>query len=461
MASRIYKLLFSECDIASLVVYRVLFGVLMAWDAVKYVRLDLVHTYFLEQPMTFKYVGFTWVEVLPAPLMYGVFGLMALAAVGIAIGAYYRACALLYFVCHTYLFLAGAEHYLNHAYLISIIALLMAIVPAHRAASIDARGVSGLHSNKIHAWPYWLLIGTFTIVYVFGGLAKINADWLAGEPVRHWLAEEAPKAPAWIGASMREEWLVLATAYGGMVFDIVIPFLLIWRKTRVPAVIVSIAFHLTNNWLFNIGVFPWFMLISTCLFFERDWPRRLSTLGDRIAEVVDDWRKEDDDGAEPHTISDAGDKRIVWAMAAFFVLMILVPLRHWVYPGHVAWNEQGHRFAWRMMLRTKSGGYRLRVQDKATAEKWIVYPSKRVSYRQWDKSFGNPDMMLQYVHHVRDEYRERHQRDVAIFVDAFVELNFRPGRRFVDPNVDLAAQELSWWHYDWVLPFDNTQLPQP
>src|SRR5690606_4963734 len=130
--------LFDRIDIASLVAFRVFFGALMAFDTSRYVAFGWVQDQYLEAPMTFGFIGFLWVKVLPGPLMYALFGVMVGAAISMALGAFYRLSATLFFLGHTYVFLVGAEYYLNHAYLISVVAFVMIFVPAHRAVSIDA-----------------------------------------------------------------------------------------------------------------------------------------------------------------------------------------------------------------------------------------------------------------------------------------------------------------------------------
>ena len=50
--------------------------------------------------------------------------------------------------------------------------------------------------------------------------------------------------------------------------------LLLNRRTRVPAFAVSVFFHLMNNWLFDIAIFPWLMLAAPLLYFPPDWPRK-------------------------------------------------------------------------------------------------------------------------------------------------------------------------------------------
>ena len=277
------QLLFRPVDIAGLVVFRVLFGALMAWDSARYVTFGWVDSSYVDPPILFKYVGFLWVGVLPRPLMYAVFGVMVAASVCIALGLYYRLSCLLFFLGHTYIFLVASSHYLNHAYLISMFTMLMVFVPAHRALSFDARRNPKLHSRMIPAWPLWLLLGTITIVFFYGGVAKLNADWFAGEPVRHWLVHRAQTSA--VAGFLRKETTVMFICYSGALFDLVAGPALLWRRTRILALVASLTFHLTNFYLFNIGVFPWYMLACTTLFFDPSWPvRRLP----RLQKLFDD-----------------------------------------------------------------------------------------------------------------------------------------------------------------------------
>ncbi len=37
------------------------------------------------------------------------------------------------------------------------------------------------------------------------------------------------------------------------------------------------------------------------------------------------------------------------------IWQVYLPVRHYFIPGNVFWTEEGHRMAWRMMLRNKAG----------------------------------------------------------------------------------------------------------
>lgn len=459
----IRSLLFRRIDIASLVVFRAMFGALMAYDMGRYVVFGWVHHHYLDVTMTFGYMGFTWVEPLPAPLMYAAFGVMVGAGIAISLGAFYRLSCFLFFLGHTYVFLVGAEFYLNHAYLISVVSFVMIFLPAHRAMSLDAIRVPGLYSRETYAWPHILLCGTVGVVYTYGAIAKMNADWLFGfEPIRHWLHFRAETAMEPMASLLRTEEVVGFVAWGGTLFDLVVVPALVWRKTRVPAVVLSLCFHLTNNYLFNIGIFPWFMIAITTLFFDPSWPRRLGSFGEQISHYIDEVVPEDfDEDADALAFAKGEKNRIVYALSAFFTVMLLLPLRHHLYPSNVAWTEEGHMFSWRMKLRDKRGRALFRIKNPKTGQQWTVDPFSELTPRQVRKCIGRPDMLLQYVHFIRDRYKKHDDMDVEIYADIHLSLNYRAEQRFIDPNVDLAKEEHSLMPYDWILPFENTPLPSP
>ena len=79
---------------------------------------------------------------------------------------------------YAYQFLIDEALYDNHDYLIVLLGLLLAVVPAHRFFSLDARRRRALASETVPRWALWLLRFQIAVPYVFGGLAKLDADWL-------------------------------------------------------------------------------------------------------------------------------------------------------------------------------------------------------------------------------------------------------------------------------------------
>lgn len=268
--------LFAPVDIASLCFFRVAFGSLMYWEISRYFSNGWVGPLYAEPTFRFTFYGFGWIRAWPDQWMHLHFLTLQVLALLIAVGYLYRVSAALFFLGFTYIFLLDQANYLNHFYLICLISLLMIFVPAHRAFSVDAWMRSRIRSRTIPAWTLWLLMAQVGLVYFYGGLAKLNGDWLRGEPMRTWLAVRTD-FPV-IGRFFTEEWMVYLFSYGGLLLDLlVVPFLL-WRRTRLAAFAFALSFHLTNVQLFDIGVFPWFMMAATLLFFPPWWPRAVGRL---------------------------------------------------------------------------------------------------------------------------------------------------------------------------------------
>src|SRR5947207_557355 len=84
-------------DIASLVVFRFLFGLLMAGAMVRFISRGWVRELYVEPVFHFAYAGFEWIRPWPDVLMHAHFVVMALLAVGVALGFSYRICITLFF----------------------------------------------------------------------------------------------------------------------------------------------------------------------------------------------------------------------------------------------------------------------------------------------------------------------------------------------------------------------------
>ena len=61
-------------------------------------------------------------------------------------------------------------------------AWLLTIMPLGAAFSVDAWRAGKRESATVPIWTIWLLRFQIGVPYFFGGIAKLNPDWLAGEP---------------------------------------------------------------------------------------------------------------------------------------------------------------------------------------------------------------------------------------------------------------------------------------
>ncbi len=410
-------------DNASLVCFRIAFGLLLVWE--------LAHTDTTAPRFCFSYPGFSWVQPWPGAGHCIHVWITGLLAFGIAVGFCYRWCATLFFLAYSYLFLLDASQYLNHHYLICCISLLLVFIPAHHAASVDAWRRPALRRETAPAWALWLLRGQMAVVYIYGGIAKLNSDWLHGEPLRHWLAARADYPL--VGPYFLKEWVVYGFSYGGLILDLAIVPALLWPRTRPWAVAAAVAFHLTNACIFTLGIFPWLSIAATLLFLEPHWPRRW-------------WQR------PPLVESPLPPPRrltFMWVVI-YTAVQLLVPLRHWCYPGNVAWTEQGHYFSWRMKLRDKSGSVKFFAIDQSQGMIEPVNPSPYLTPAQMTAVSTHPDLIHQFARFLAEKYRREGQSHVEIHAHSTVSLNGRPPRPLIDESVDLGAQPLRWWPQPWI-----------
>jgi hypothetical protein len=233
-------------------------------------------------------------------------------------------------------------------------------------------------------------------------------------------------------------WLM---TYGSALFDLLVGFLLWGRRTFWPAAVVGLLFHLLNSYLFPIGVFPWLMLATLALFRSPDWPRRWLPVG------------------APTTLAHSpspGSVRQTTALVLlhlYVAVQLLLPLRHWLYPGNVSWTEQGHRFSWHMMLRHKDVmTFVMSVTDPRTGERRSIEPREYLNPRQVRQMSYRPDMILQFAHHIADLEQARTGVRPVVNVRVMASLNGRPFQELIDPTVDLAAQPDSFAPAHWIVP---------
>ncbi len=454
------KWLWQPVDIASLVFFRIVFGILGFVDLLGgFAYYHLWVDAFNPQHFQFRYYGFEWVRVFPEPLMSLFFLIGMGLAIAVTLGWRYRITAPLFACFFTYYFLLEKAHYLNHGYLFCWISWVMAFLPAWRAWSVDVWRKPAAFTALIPRWSWAILPFLMGMVYFFGGIAKLNPDWLlAAMPLKLWLKSKADLFL--IGPLLAQEATAWIMAWVGAAFDLSIAFLMLNRRTRKFGFAFAIAFHLTNHLIFNIGIFPYLSVALTAMFFPPNWPRIVVDFVRRRWAKAEKWflswqlHLQDIPQLQPALWqNDLSYRNILTLIFGLLIcLQCFLPLRHWWYPGDVAWSEEGHRYAWRMMLRAKQGNGHFVVKNLTTGEEERVNPRKELSAKQARKLWTHPDMILQYAHHLRDQERfEGH--NVAIFAIVKVKLNEGQYHPYIDPEVDLATIEWSLWQASpWILP---------
>ncbi len=450
MYDRITAWLFRRVDIAFLVYFRIVFGGLMAWYALHKLTGGGVFELYVRPTHFYAYTGFDWLPVLPDTGMYLMFVAMAALAVCLMIGLFYRVVSVLFALLMTYSFLLDKAQYLNHHYLMCLLSWCMALLPAHRSGSLDCLRRPELHTSTVPAWTLWLLRFHIALPYFFGGIAKLDADWLSGRPMELVLARSDwhPLLGPWVGT----ETLVHLFTWGGLLFDLLVVPALLCRRTRPIAFALCLVFHLTNATVFTIGVFPWLMIAATALFFSPDWPRRV--FGQRLRIPAP---------TQPLTWHNLSRRaRLGVTLAAMYVLLhVLLPLRFLRYEQNPNWSERGHHFAWHMLLREKRCGLRMYAVDPQTREAAVVDARPYITQLQLSRVSREPEMIRQLAHWIGDDLRQATGRDFEVRALSLVSLNGRKPQLMIDPTVDLSIEPWTWTTPDWILPLSEPLGDQP
>lgn len=541
----------------SLAVFRIGFGLLVAFSSLRFLAKGWVDTLYLAPENHLTYRWFGWVAPLPAPWMH--LHMVALAALGIciALGYRHRLATALFIVGFAYTELIEASLYLNHYWFITLAAVLLLLLPAHHHWSLDAaagraarthhslahisgwaahrrllnsasredtsrdgeasrtahhrplrsgagRAARQAESPAVQAWVVWALRAQVGIVYVFAGIAKLNGDWLLhAQPLRLWLTDRT-HLPV-IGPFLDESLVAYAASWGSAAFDCTIVAWLLWRRSRPWAYAVLVVFHIATWLLFpKIGVFPWVMIFCALVFFPPDWPRQLAKrvrawLNGTAAEEPEPMLSApvQSDIANGKIFGEPAQKQIVGAasdientaggktssasrtamgspciqrramypngktssasrpaivlLAIFAAVQVFLPLRHYLEPGNVRWNEQGYYLAWRVMLTEKAGHLEYEVTDPATGRNWLAYPELVLTDWQAAHAATRPDLIHATALLIADHYQQQGIPDAEVRATSWVSMNGRQAKQFIDPAINLAAHPRGEIPPGWIL----------
>jgi vitamin K-dependent gamma-carboxylase len=439
VVGRLTETLNRPLDAASVAAYRIAFGAMLLASTLRFFAHGWVREFYGVPTHFFSYWGFEWVQPLPLAGMYALYVVIALAAACVMLGIASRAASTIGALCFGYAHFCDKANYLNHYYLITLLLALLAFLPVDREFSLRSLLRPCERKGQVRAWVLYLLRFQIGVVYVFGGVGKLNADWLLrGEPLRIWLSANA-ELPIF-GRFLTEPWTAHLFSWCGALFDLAILPLLLFRRTRVPAYALVLVFHVLTALLFRIGMFPWIMIANATIFFAPDWPRRALTRLLRRNEPV------------PVGVAGAPIEPKVAAFAAVYVAtQVLLPLRSALYPGNTLWSEEGFRFAWRVMLIEKAGSLEFEVVDRA-GRRYSVSPRQYLTPFQARMVSTQPDMILQLAHWIARDYAARCDGPVRVYADSEVSFNGRLRRRMIDPKQDLADVSDGLAAKSWILP---------
>ena len=392
------KWLFKNIDNSSLIVFRIIFGLLCFLESVGAIFTGWVKKTLVEPEFTFSFIGFEWLQPLPGNAMYVYYVIMGIFALFIMVGYKYRLSVICFTLMWTATYLMQKSSYNNHYYLLMLISSIMVCLPAHKYASIDVKLNPKLKSFSMPYWCRLVIILQLFIVYTYASIAKLYPDWLDTRVMEMFMKSKADYIL--VGHMLQQKGVHYFLAYGGILFDGLIVPLLLFKPTRKYAFIASVFFHLFNSLVFQIGIFPYLSLAFTLFFFEPEVIQKLFL------------KKKSYYNSDAVVIPKLKTPLLV-LFSIYFLVQIGLPLRHHFIEDDVLWTEEGHRLSWRMMLRSKSSITSYRIENKDSGKSFIVNLDDYLTAKQKRSASTKPDVIWQFAQRLKQIFQNPKVQDVS------------------------------------------------
>lgn len=434
--------LYKEISPEPLAFFRIAFGILMIFSTVRFIAMGWVNEFYIKPQYFFKYPYFDWVKNPGEIGIYILFAVLLLSSIFVTIGYKYRISIIAFLLSFLYIELIDITYYLNHYYFVSLVDFILVFLPADSCFSIDA--IKKGERKTIPNWTVLIIKFQVAIVYIFAGLAKLNNDWLIeAMPLAIWLPANSD-IPLFGHLLTLKETAYIFSWFGAF-YDLFIVYFLIKRKTRRIAYFFVIVFHLSTVILFNIGVFPYVMIVMTMIYFDKSFQKVVidklkSILGYKASIKT------------THSYRHSKQSIVTASILIFTLLQIAIPLRFIFYDGDLFWKEEGYRFSWRVMLMEKTGTTFFSVVDNDTGKNRQIVNSDYLTKNQEIQMSTQPDLILQFVKIIEKDFANKGMKNIAIHSDSFVKLNDNYSKRYINELVDLTKITYEDNLNKWILP---------
>lgn len=432
------RVLFQRIDNSPLIIFRIFFGFLISLESFGAIATGWVKRNLIEPTHFFPFIDFEWLQPLPGTGMYYYFCIMGILGICIALGFKYRISIITFTLMWTATYLMQKTAYNNHYYLLILISLMMCFFPAHRGSSVDVKMLPKLKADSMYSYVKWFIVLQLFIVYTYASVAKMYGDWLDFSMIK--VLMQPRKDYLFVGELLQQLWVHKIIGLAGILFDLLIIPALLYKKTRSTAFFLSIFFHVFNSIVFQIGIFPYLALAFSVFFFE---PKTIRSIFFKTKIPF-----------KPKVVPAPQNRNVLVVMASvYFILQVLLPVRHYFIEDDVLWTEEGHRMSWRMMLRSRLGKGTFIAIDQKTKKEYPIDPKDYLTFSQKRKVFSYPDFAWQFAQYIKQDFK-KDNKEVAVYIkNSKISINGKPYRPFIDPSINLALEP---WkpleHHTWILP---------
>lgn len=467
----------------SLCLFRIMFGIVcyLQYHLWRNMDSELQNT-----SLASPYVYFEWAAaVTNFEALKWIMSIQPILSFCVTVGLFTRTATILSFVSIFFLFHQCSRFMNNHYIFILWICLLGSVIDWGQMYSVDLlinnimkrkrkylsplikRSVtkeSSKHKNAderlIPFWHLFLMQILYIIPYFFGGIAKMQYDWLGRQqPIRYWFKDAGSQHQY---TYFKRKFLThpltpYFMSWGGCAFDIVEPLLLMlstmggrFRILLLPGILGSLTFNLINKWILNIGVFPYAMIASLILFTPPGYCDNIFNLM-----IVGKIRSQ----TKTSCRNRVGTLSMKEHIAAVFVIVwlsihLLWPLRgQFVSPSFVSWHEEGHIGSWNMKLREKEAFSIFEVHyvesdndNNVTTVRFAPSYDPGINHNKLRLKFqAYPYDILHYVKYLHSLHEMAGYRVKKITAECCVCVNERPYQHMIMKDVNLLHWTDKYW----------------
>jgi len=434
-------------DARVLGIYRILFGLFMAFNLFRYFRIGLVENMFVLPKINFKYDGFHWLKPLPEVYLNILLGALLVAACLIAAGVLFKWACRFFAFGYLYLFLLDKSIYNNHIYLFILLAFLLSFTDADKVLAIKNKGSSGY---LIPRWQQVILQMQVVIVYFYGGIAKLTHDWIFNaEPIRSMVGYLSHDSLLY--SLLNNEGAIQILNFGGLALDIGAPLLLWYKPLRKWSVWFFIVFNFMNSRLFqDIGIFPFIMLVNLILFFEA---HEIPLLKIKKISIKGKGQAGHPGRSTPTSIL-LNDPLTRYFLCGYFVFQLLFPFRGHFLPNPLDWTTIGNRFSWRMKVDSRElEEMKFFIYTSSSAEPVPVEINTFINEMQILNLSMDPRSIKDFSKFLEKEAKSYGTVDPQIKAKIIEKYNGKTGAPFINPEINLAAVPYHpFKKLDWVYP---------
>ena len=437
--------------------FRLLFGLFMVYYSYYFYKIGFITEGLLKPKVLFKYDFFEWVPLFSAPVMYTILALMGLSALLMAAGLFFRWACWVFSLCLAFLLFQEKSYYNNHIYLFILLPLLLSATHADRYFTLRNIPHSELRIpySTVPRWQQFILQAQILIVYFFGGLVKCKADWLLRlEPMQSMINQFSEQH--WLAPLIRHEFNVYLFSYGGLLLDILAPFLLLYKPVRNWAWIPFVLFHLTNSQIFDdISIFPFVMLGAMILFFDKNEIPVLRSLSQKKAKAFKRAKQKQAETVVAEMLQTSVLTRNL--LLGYFAFQLLFPLRGFFLPNPLDYTTIGNRFAWRVKADTRQPEeMRFTLEHPASGESSPVNIGSYLNPMQIRTLATDPRVVCDFARFLKEEVARQGVSGLVVKARIRFGYNGRPPQFFVDPDADLATVDCSpFRRMEWLVPLSQ------